>query len=147
MTSEGQLYHFISNRNVTVGGMNGRRIAFAKGKPTHVPRTMHALIMERGILPCTADGKVLETPEAAVVDPEAPRVLLAPETQEERDDAMKVVFKAIVEKNNAKDFAGGGTPGATAVSAALGWRVDQKEVRALWTKVRSEFLTDLSPGD
>lgn len=140
MTEDVKVYHFVSNRNITIGGLNGRRLAFAKGVPTHVPRNMHTLVMEKGVLPCDASGKSLDEPETVAVDPEARTVLLAPEVAEDREVAIEKVIEAIVAKNDAKDFAGGGTPHAGAVSAALGWRADQREVRTVWLKVRGKIL-------
>lgn len=141
MSAQPQLHYFISNRTINVGSNQGASIAFEKGKPTHVPRFMHGIVMEKGILPCDKDGKPLDAESAPTAD-EKP-VLTAPEDAEGRNDAIEKVCREMVKRNTPADFTAGGTPNATAVSFALGWKVDQKEVRAVWVKIRPEML---NPG-
>lgn len=138
-----QMHYFVTNRNITVATTAGAAIAFEKGKPTHVPKFMHESVQEKGALPCDKDGKVTEASDA----PEEPTaaagsgLLLAPEDAESRNEAIEKTIRAIVERNAAPDFTAGGMPSAGAVSLALGWRVDQKEVRPIWVKIRPELLT------
>ena len=134
-------FYFVSNRNFTLRSTAGRSITFAKGKPTHVPKMLHQEAIERGLLACDDKGVPFpEKGEEIVEASEKAEVKLAPTTREERDEAMAAVFEAMVKRNNAAEFTGGGTPNAEAVSMALGFKVDQKEVRTLWLKVRAKLV-------
>lgn len=130
-------YLFVSNRDINIGSTLGYSIEFKRGRPTHVPRRMHSLVMERGCVPCDPAGKILDADK--IQDPvEAPTVLLAPDDADERADKILEVVKALAKRNDAKSFSAGGVPTATAVSAALGWKVDQKEIRPVWDKFKRE---------
>lgn len=124
---------FISNRDITVRSLHGHAIEFKKGVPTGVPRIMHAEVMEKGILP-------VEGPEQGAAVADAPKPMLAPDDAQERNDAILEVIKQIVKRNNASDFTGGGHPSAVSVSAAVGWKVDQKEVKDVWVKHREALI-------
>ena len=130
---------FVSNRDVVVRSKNtGHAIAFEKGVPMQIPPAMVGEVLEKGILPVDAQGKAVDPGENEVVV-ETSKVVLAPEDGFERSQKILEVIKAIVARNDAKDFAGP-TPSAIAVTAALGWKVDQKEVRQVWEKNRQALL-------
>lgn len=133
-----KLYYFVSNRNVTISSKMGHNISFEKGVPTHVPRPMHSEVMERGILPCSKDGDVLDAPEVAVAEDKA--ILVEPEDAEERADKIREAIVALVKRNSPRDFTAGGVPSAASVTAALGWKVDPKEIRPVWAKMKEEGL-------
>jgi hypothetical protein len=130
---------FISNRNIVVRSKTGYSIAFEKGKLTPVPRLMHEEVMEKGIIPVDDKGVPLD-PENHVVVITPPKVVLRPEDKFEADDKILEVIKEIVKRNNPTDFTGGGAPQAAVVTQALGWKVDQKEVRVVWDKNKQELL-------
>lgn len=130
---------FTSNRNIVLRSKNtGHAIEFLKGVPTHVPYGMHEECLEKGILPVDEEGAPVDPAENVVVQ----EVVLkqAPTDAGERNMLITEAFKQILARNNSKDFAGGGQPHPEACSLALGWRVDQKEVRQLWEKVRQKLL-------
>lgn len=127
---------FVSPRDIVVRTTQGAAIAFEKGKPTHVPQRLHSLVMEKGILPCDAQGKVLDAAEAAEVVPPEKKVKMAPEDPAKLEAELVTAMKMIVERNDAKDFTANGTPHSDAVSGLIGYRVDQKTVRDAWVKLR-----------
>ena len=130
---------FVSNRDTVVRSCaTGHAIEFKKGVPTDVPYAMRSEVVEKGILPVQDDGKAIEAGTVQVVA-EPKKVVLPPEG-EVRIEKIVEAFKAIVERNNPADFTGGGTPSASAVSTALQFRVDTKEVRGLWEKHRNALL-------
>lgn len=141
------MHLFVSNRSFTLRSTLGHSVTFERGKPTHVPKALHPLAVERGLLPCDEKGTPLpEKSEEIVQESEAKsRVLLAPDDPAEREDRIVAVFKALVAENKSSNFAGGGTPSAEAVSGALGWKTDQKEVRKVWEKTRAQILTGKKP--
>jgi hypothetical protein len=139
-----QMNFFVSRRNITVRSTQGAAISFEKGVPTHVPRHLQSVVAEKGILPCDAKGVELDIDAvAAAVQPDEKPAPSGPETAEERQDAIKGAIKGIVKRNASADFGAGGTPRADAVTLALGWRVDQKEVRQAWVAMRPDLL---NPG-
>jgi hypothetical protein len=117
----------------------GQSVAFKKGIPTQVPPGMHEEVMERGILPLNDDGSSVDPVEHEAVT-DKPKLLLAPDDGDERAKLIKQVFKAMVSRNNSSDFTASGTPNAAAVTSALGWKIDQKEVRTVWEKSREELI-------
>lgn len=136
-----QMHYFVSNRTMTVSSTLGAAIAFKKGEATHVPKFMHTLVMEKGILPCDKDGKPVDVDSAP--DTSEPKLMIAPEDAESRNAAIEKVIREMVVRNSPADFTAGSTPSSSAVSLTLGWRVDQKEVRAVWVKIRPDIL---NPG-
>lgn len=138
--SEPKLNYFVSRRDFMLRSTLGHVITFEKGKPAHVPKALHSLALEKGLLPCDKDGKELDLEAASAVAPEEVKVLVAPEDAEEREEAVLKILKLLVERNNSADFGGGGIPKPEAVSQALGWRVDTKEVRTVWNKHRQALL-------
>jgi hypothetical protein len=133
---------FVSNRNVTIASTLGAAIFFEKGIPTHVPRSMHGLVMEKGVLPCDKDGKALDVEKVVEEIEQETKVKSAPEDADERQDAITKVLRGIVASNKSSDFTAAGTPSAQAVSLSLGWKVDQKEVRLAWVKARPVLIGD-----
>ena len=141
-------YFFVSHRDVTVTSLQGYSIFFEKGVPTHAPRAIHSEVMEKGVMPCDEQGNPLDEPAAAaVVAPEQPRVMVAPEDGHEREEAILEAIKTIVKRNNSKDFNAGGVPSAGSLTAALGWKVDTTEVRAIWVKHKPKVVKGEGAGD
>ncbi len=138
MALEPKQYLFVALlKDINIGSTTGRSILFEKGKPTHVPREMHAEVMSRGVLPCDKDGKVGEVQ----VDPQPEADLtMAPEDAQERAEALEGAIRQVVKRNDAMDFTGGGVPSASVLSSILKWRVDQKEVRPVWARLKPLLL-------
>lgn len=135
-----QQYLFVSNREINVGSLSGRSILFEKGVPTHVPREMHAEVMEKGILPCDKDGKTLDSEAAPVPEEKGPLLRFPPEDAVEREEAVKAAVQALMARNSPKDFSAGGVPTSAAVSAALGYSVAAADIRPVWDKAKVEHL-------
>jgi hypothetical protein len=140
MATAAQQYLFVSNRNIVLGSIMGHSIEFRKGVPTHVPRSMHSEVLEKGIIRCDAKGAPLDEEATAATLPEPKAANEAPEEASDRADAILAVIKRVVERNNSKDFSAGGVPLAAVVTAQLGWRVDQTEIRPIWNKYKPEML-------
>lgn len=129
-------YYFVSHRDVNVGSILGLSIQFEKGVPTHVPRAMHATVMEKGCQPCDKGGRLLDGPEAVAGVIEEKPVRIEPEDPAERAEAIEKAIRQVVKSNRPADFSGGGVPLPSTLQAILGWRVDSKEVRPVWDKVK-----------
>lgn len=124
---------FVSNRDITVSSTLGHTLEFKKGVATHVPPIMRKVCIEKGILPVEGVEEAVEMLEAAEA---GPKLHLAPEDVDDRKEAIEKACRAIAKSNNARDFTSGGTPNATAVTAVLGWKVDQIEIREVWKELR-----------
>jgi len=123
----------------------GHTVEFKKGVPNgDVPRALYEEIMEKGILPCDEKGKVIDidSKEAADIMPEPVKIILRPKDAFEASDKILEVMKAIIENNDPNNFTGAGMPSAKVISSKLGWVVDTKEVRALWTKHIAELKAE-----
>lgn len=131
-------YLFVSNRDIVIRSTTGASVGFEKGVPTHVPRHMHSVVMEKGIMPSDEKGKVLDVEEAPVTPLAEVRVMVAPEDPVDRAKAVRAAIAAVLKSNVATDFTAGGTPHERAISVALGWRVDQREVKSEFQKMRSK---------
>jgi hypothetical protein len=115
-------------------------IAFVKGVPTFVHPKMHKDVMEKGVLPVDENNQPVDpTSHTAGLEAE-PKIRLAPEDGYDRGLKILEVIKAIVARNNPKDFTAAGMPSARAISTALGWTVDHKEVKGVWEEHRREVL-------
>lgn len=131
--------NFTSNRDIVVRSKNtGHAIEFKKGVPTKVPYGMYEECLAVGVLPVDEDGAPVDPAENKVT--QDVKLVTAPTDGGERAQLILEAFKQIVARNNSKDFAGGGMPHPDAVSLALRWRVEQKEVRQLWEKHRQALL-------
>lgn len=133
---------FVSNRNIVVrSAKSGMSVKFVRDVPTYVPPVMHAEVMEKGIMPIDAKGKIIEQEEVGkLVEIHEPLIVLAPEDSDERSERILDVIKALVKRNNSNDFTGGGIPSHKSITAALGWKVDVKEVKRVWEEHRRELL-------
>lgn len=134
---------FESNRDIVHRSTLGHAIEFLKGVPTEVPniRALHSELMAIGILP--VEGDTAAAVESVSADS---KPLLAPDDVEQRFDDVQKAIKALLDRNNPSDFTGGGHPRADSVTAAVGYKVDQKEVRDVWVKVREAFLAEKAKG-
>lgn len=131
---------FVSNRDVIVRSVKyGRSYEFKKGIPRDdVIPGMHQDLLNHGILPADGAGKV-EQREVVVEEPNRVKVVLPPEDGDERNKQILDAMRAIVKRNDSADFSGGGMPRAASVTQITGWRVDTKDVTALWKANRAEF--------
>jgi hypothetical protein len=121
-------------------------IAFKAGEPTALPRSMHEEAINKGILPVEGEkASAAATQKIAGAD-NTTKVVMPPDSLEVREDAILEGIKAIVKRNVATDFTANGTPSATSLTAALGWKVDGKEVRKVWEKNRQQILADKDAG-
>lgn len=128
---------FVSNRDIVLHSKKGHSIRFLKGEPQEVPKSIRDEVMAIGILPVEAEDAKQVQKDVDAPDPNKPK--LAPDDGAERAEAILKVIEAIVENNNPKDFTGGAVPSAASVTAALGWKTDQKEVGDVWKKNRERI--------
>lgn len=135
---------FVSNRDIVVRSSKAAMaIRFQAGVPQEVPRAMHAEVLDKGIMAVDEDGKSVDHVEVAKANESAgPKLMLAPEDAGEREDKVVEVIRELVKRNNSKEFTGGGVPKASVISQVLGWTIDQKDVKDIWVKHRTEIVVN-----
>lgn len=112
----------VLNRNYVLRTTLGHSVAFKKGEPINVPAIIAKSAAEIGAE--RVDGKdVFEAPVEAPVQPVDPS---------QRGEDIRKAVETIVDRNAIKDFTAGGTPKVAAVSAQVGYKVDQVEVAKAW---------------
>lgn len=135
-----QQHYFVSNKDMFLASTLGHSLTFKKGKATHVPKALHSLAMEKGLLPCDKSGKELDLAGARDVVQQEPEQLVEPTDAEDRAEAILDVLKKIVARNNTRDFGGNNRPTVSAVTLALGWQTDAKEINKVWDANRETLL-------
>lgn len=113
----------VLNRTYTLVSKYGHAVKFEKDVPTRIPPVMLAEAAAIGAIP--ADGS---NPD--ILEEEVKKT--TPLTNEQRAEKIMEAIKAIVAKNDVNEFTGGGLPHHKTVSVLTGFKVDSKEVRAVW---------------
>lgn len=115
---------FVLNRNKMLVSTLGHTIEFVKGVSTHVPKELWAAAQAIGAVPED------ELPEEKVPQSKEP---LDPA---EREEMILTAMKMLVEENKRESFTGTGLPQVNALTAVMGFKIDNKERDKLWTKLQ-----------
>ena len=120
---------FVLNRNHTLHTTLGRSIEFVKDTPTYVPPALRAAVQAIGAIPAAEEDfqKLRET----TADKSKPVEELS---AEDRESMIFAAFDDMIAKNDRESFTGTGLPELGALSAAVGFKIDQGERSALWNK-------------
>lgn len=118
---------FVLARNYTLVTLTGRSIEFRKGVPQHVPPDCIRAAVAIGATP--ADGKELNLD---LEGDEASRLPKAPTEPTMRLEAIDKVIRQLIQRNDRDDFTAAGLPSPKVIERTLGWKVDAREVRAVW---------------
>jgi len=119
---------YVLNRDYTLRNTSGV-ITFVKGEPTNVPPYMEMDAVFIGAEAVDKKTPSLVPPEEKVVD--------TPEG-EDRQSQILTAISMLVEKNDASDFTGSGSPTVKAVEAILGFDIDRSEVVDAWKKFNAD---------
>jgi len=118
------------NRNYTLVTRFGHTIRFEKDVPQDVPLILVAEAMQIGALP--SDGEVPLEPEA--------QKRYIPQSQPERDEAIRKAMTEIVSKNVTTEFTTAGIPHSKAIGALVGFEVTARERDRNWQAMQEEKL-------
>lgn len=121
-----ELPKLVLNRDYTLNTKLGHSVFFKKGEPTVVSKLVYAEAIAIGALPVDgADPNVIadSVPSKEPVDPA------------ERAPQIKAAIELLVERNARNDFTASGAPTAVAVSEAVGYKVQAKEIAAVWQAI------------
>lgn len=124
---------FISLRSFRLGTTFGHVIQFEAKVPKNIPDNCVPAAMAAGCVP--ADESAIPFHE----DLERARVEF---TGDVRKSMIFLAVKAIAEKNDPKDFDGGGTPKLAVVKEALGLEISRKDL----ADVYQQYLTVTAEG-
>ena len=113
---------FTLNRNHILSSTSGHSIEFIKGELTHVPPGMYAEVMAIGALPEENLSEPTETASREPADPIA------------RKTAIFAGFEQMVLAKKRDAFTGTGVPHAKALTAQIGFAIDNKERDTLWAE-------------
>jgi len=119
----------VLNRNYTLISTMGYSIHFEKDVPTLVPPAIRREALAIGALP--ADG---EEPNV-LKDDNKPQ---EPTDPAERNEAIMKAVLAMVEQNQREDFTAAGAPKKEAVEKLVGFKVDKREVAAVWQEYHEQ---------
>lgn len=120
----------VLHRNYTLATTKGHVIEFKKGVKTYVPPAVYAEAIAIGAAP--ADGS-----DPAVLEDDRPKDS-APADPGERAPLILAAIKALVERNDREDFTAAGSPAVDAVTKAVGFKVQAKEIAVVWQAYHEE---------
>lgn len=122
---------YVLNRKFALRSTQGRIMNFEKGVPTYVPPQceVEAVAIGAEIAPGETAVAPNPTPDESILAPKAPE-------GDAREEMIVRAFKALQKRNERTDFTAAGYPSAKAVTAALGFPVDKKEVARIWVDYR-----------
>lgn len=123
---------FVSLRSFRLESVTGHTAVFEANVPRNIPQALIPAAMAAGCVPAdAADTPFHDDTSRAKVEFNG----------DIRASMVYLAIKALVEKNNSKDFDGGGTPKTAAVNALIGYEVRRQEVVDLFQQhmeLRSE---------
>lgn len=123
----------VLNRDYTLTTLTGHSIFFKKNVPTHVPKPAWRDALAIGALP----------PDGVPEEPEPEKTFTPPPSDPgERAELILKAFDVIVAKNEREDFTAAGLPTNSAVSALTGFKVQSKEVAAVWQQRKDSLVED-----
>jgi hypothetical protein len=129
-----------SLRNFRLASTSGHCPQFVAGKPTFVPDVAVSDAMQAGCVPVEAD----EIPHIEEIQKAKLEF-----SGDIRKSVIMLAIKAIIDKNDHKEFDGAGNPKDSVVGARLGLVVSQKEVvdafRAINEAKSNQDVLDLHP--
>ena len=123
----------VLNRNFVLTTTKGHSVAFEKGKPTHVPPAVYQDALAIGAIP--PDGEDPHFEEAAKTDS-------APSDPAERAPLILAAIEKLVAENARDSFTAAGSPAVGAVSEAVGFKVQAKEVATVWQQYHDKVAAD-----
>lgn len=112
--------------------LSGRAIEFKKGQPTHVPQECVRDAVAIGAVP--SDGSDV----AKVFEADEDSLPKAPTNPAERQEKIMNSMRLLIERNDRDDFSASGLPNLKVLERMLGWKVDKKELHAVWMSYCTE---------
>lgn len=118
---------YVLNRNHILSTLKGHRIAFKKGEPVDIPRSVVAEAVAIGATPADGSDPDLEQPVMRGEPPEA-------QDPEKRAAAVMEAIKTLVARNDTDDFGADNAPKPDAIRALVNFKVDVRERNDAWQR-------------
>ena len=113
----------VLNRNYVLTTTKGHSVAFEKGVPTHVPPAIYQEALTIGAIP--PDGEDPHVEDVVKTDN-------APSDPAERAPLILDAIEKLVAENARENFTAAGSPTVDAVTKAVGFKVQSKEIATVW---------------
>ena len=113
----------VLNRNYVLTTTKGHSVAFEKGVPTHVPPAIYQEALTIGAIP--PDGEEPQVEDVVKTDN-------APGDPAERAPLILAAIEKLVAENARDNFTAAGSPTVDAVTKAVGFKVQSKEIATVW---------------
>ena len=113
----------VLNRNYVLTTTKGHSVAFEKGVPTHVPPAIYQEALTIGAIP--PDGEDPHVEDVVKTDN-------APSDPAERAPLILAAIEKLVAENARENFTAAGSPTVDAVTKAVGFKVQSKEIATVW---------------
>ena len=118
-----KMIKMVSPRNFTLRTAKGHSVVFKKNEPVDVPLVIFDDAQSVGAVPVDEADVPTEEETAAENIP----------VGDEREAAIIASFDQVIARNERGDYTAGGVPKAKVIEALVGFEVDLREVRNLWT--------------
>lgn len=125
---------FTLSRNLTVASVSGHAVAFKKGEPTFVPKSMHHEVLAIGAQPAGESSVDDIKFDDQSKGPES----TAPHDPAERAELIKMTLADIKTRNVREEFTATGKPKAKVVATALGFEVAAREIDEQWSALLAD---------
>ena len=113
----------VLNRNYVLTTTKGHSVAFEKGVPTHVPPAIYQEALTIGAIP--PDGEDPHVEDVVKTDN-------APSDPAERAPLILDAIEKLVAENARENFTAAGSPTVDAVTKAVGFKEQSKEIATVW---------------
>ena len=123
----------VLNRNFTLNTTKGHVLEFKKGVATHVPPAVYQEALGIGAIPPDGEDPVVQD----VVKTDS-----APNDPSERAPLILAAIEKLVAENARDNFTAAGSPTVGAVSEAVGFKVQAKEIATVWQQYHDKVAAD-----
>ena len=123
----------VLNRNYVLTTTKGHSVSFVKGEPTHVPPAIYQEALAIGAIP--PDGEDPHVEDVVKTDN-------APADPAERAPLILAAIEKLVAENARDNFTAAGSPTVGAVSEAVGFKVQAKEIATVWQQYHDKVAAD-----
>ena len=121
-------------RNYRLATIKGHSVVFTADKPTWVPSVIVAEAIAIG-------AEIADATEVDITPPESPAPNTGPVDAAAREADILAAINTLVRRNDREDFTSGGLPKIYSISGLTSYRVDKKELEAVWLK-RAEMIVE-----
>lgn len=121
-------------RKFRLATTKGHSVLFEPDTPVFVPNSIVPEAVAVG-------AELAEEGELDVTPKEPPAPNTGPADASSREGDILKALNALVARNDRDDFTGGGLPKIYAVSGLVGYKVEKRELEAVWLK-RAEMIAE-----